>query len=190
MDPAHDAHHGEATRLLQAFGHEADAAERLLPLVYDELRAIAQNRMNDERAGHTLEATALVHEAYLRLVGGEARSWEGRRHFFGVAADAMRKILIDHARRRNAVKRGRGRPALPGDVLDLIAGPSLTDALALDEALDALELEDPRAAMVVKYRFFAGLDTDDIAELLDLSRRTVLREWQFARARLGQIMEA
>lgn len=202
------------SRLLNEIPHRPAAAGELLPLVYEHLRAIALQRMREERAGHTLQATALVHEAYLRLARPMARStadaaahaaadagpplaegWEGRAHFFRVAADAMRKILIDHARKRRADKRGGGRrPVSLSAAIDLAGGadaggdPELT--LALDEALAALAREDARAAEVVHLRFFTGLGFADIARLLNVSERTVMREWAFARARLVQLLDA
>jgi RNA polymerase sigma factor (TIGR02999 family) len=178
----------QVTRILREFDRRQDAAEVLLPLVYEQLRAIAQNRMRQERAGHTLQATALVHEAYVKLVGGESPSWEDRGHFFRVAAEAMRRILIDHARKRKSDKRGGGRPQVPLSVVDLAADFDGEQMLALNDALDQFEAEEERAAQIVKLRFFAGLSVEETAEALGLSKRTVLREWAFARARLFQLL--
>jgi RNA polymerase sigma factor (TIGR02999 family) len=185
------------SRLLSELPHRPGAANELLPLVYDQLRAIAMQRMREERAGHTLQATALVHEAYLRLARGfdnaDGGEWEGRAHFFRVAADAMRKILIDHARRRKAEKRGGGvRPASldaaeEAQAISIDSDPE--SLIALDEALQSLAAEDARAAEVVQLRFFSGLGFADIAKLLGVSERTILREWAFARARLVQLIE-
>jgi RNA polymerase sigma factor (TIGR02999 family) len=181
--PDHDV-----TQILERLGERSDASEELLPLVYEQLRAIAQKRMTDERASHTLQATALVHEAYMKLIGDREMGFASRAHFFGAAAEAMRRVLIDHARRRDSQKRGSGRPAAPLSVIDLAADNDPGEILALDEALTKLEEEDPRAAEVVRLRFFAGLGVDETAELMRLSPRTVAREWSFARARLHQLL--
>ncbi len=178
----------QVTRILREFDRREDAAEALLPLVYEQLRAIAQNRMREERAGHTLQATALVHEAYVKLIGSEAPSWEDRGHFFRVAAEAMRRILIDHARKRKSDKRGGGRPHVPLSVIDLASDFDPGQVLALNDAIDRFEQEEERAAQIVKLRFFAGLSVEETAEALGLSRRTILREWSFARARLFQLL--
>jgi RNA polymerase sigma factor (TIGR02999 family) len=157
--------------------------ETLLAIVYDELRAIAAQRMAEERRAHTLQATALVHEAYLRLFGREGAHFQNSGHFFRAAADAMRKILIDHARARNAQKRGGGAAALRiSDAADLIETPNLGGFLALDDAISRLEVVDPQAASVVRLRFYAGLGEGATAAALELSDRTVRREWAFARA--------
>jgi len=179
----------QVTRLLAEIPERDDAAGELMPLVYEQLHAIARQRMREERAGHTLQATALVHEAYMRLVGDAAISWQSRGHFFRMAAEAMRRILIDHARKRKAHKRGGGRSALPISVVDLAAVDDPDRILALDEALEQLEREDERAAHIVQLRFFAGLSVDDTAEAMGISRRTVMREWAFARARLFELLD-
>jgi RNA polymerase sigma factor (TIGR02999 family) len=166
----------------------------LLTLVYDQLRKIAQQRMNDERGDHTLQATALVHEAYLRLVGDQPLEWDSRAHFFAAAAEAMRRILVEHARARNRLKRGGdadGRPSrrVPIRLLDLAdeqADPE--EILMLDDALRRLESEDPNAARVVRLRFFAGLTGDQAAAALGVSPATVDREWTYSRARLHRLM--
>lgn len=179
----------QVTQLLKDFDQRADASEQLLPLVYDQLRAIAQRRMSNERERHTLQATALVHEAYMKLVrGDEQPSWENRRHFFAVAAEAMRRILIDHARKRDSQKRGGGQAKVPIDVVDLAVTHDAEQILALDDAITTLEQEDARAAEVVQLRFFAGLSVEETAEAMDLSERTVMREWSFAKARLYQLL--
>ncbi|MHC5028631.1 MAG: sigma-70 family RNA polymerase sigma factor [Planctomycetota bacterium] len=178
----------EVTRILNDMQERDDAAAELLPLVYDQLQAIAQQRMRQERAGHTLQATALVHEVYVRLIGDRQASWEGRGHFFRAAADAMRRVLIDHARKRNSQKRGGGKPSIPLSVVDLAVENDPAQILAMDEALTRLEAEDPRAAEVVQLRFFAGLSVDETCEAMGLSERTVMREWAFARARLFQFL--
>lgn len=174
---------GAVTALLHAAaGGEPRAADELLPLIYAQLRALAQGFMGGERSDHTLQATALVHEAYVRLVQGEHVDWKGRAHFYVAAAEAMRRVLIDHARRRGAVKRGGKAGEVTLNLADLVAGRGLDDLLAVDEALDALHGADPRAADVVRLRFFAGLGVNEIARVLDLAPRTVDREWEFARA--------
>jgi len=189
MEPRVTDARDEVTRILRQIDHRADAAEELLPLVYEQLRAIAQRRMREERAGHTLQATALVHEAFVKLVGGgEGPGWESRAHFFRVAAEAMRRILIDHARKRKSVKRGGGATPIPLSVVDLAAEHDPAQILALNEALETLEAEDARAAEVVKLRFFAGLSVDETAEAMGISERTAMREWAFARARLYELL--
>lgn len=177
------------TQLLRrAAAGEAGAAEEVLPIVYGELRRIARARMAGERADHTLQATALVHETWLKLVGMGDGQWGDRATFYQAAATAMRRILVDHARRRGRQKRGGGAEREPITLGGLPARqPDLADAatfLQLDEAIARLEAEDPRAGAIVRLRFFAGLDVDETAAALRLSRRTVLREWAFARARL------
>lgn len=181
---------GDLTRLIAAAqGGSSEAVSRLLEAVYGELRALAQVRMNGERREHTLQATALVHEAYIRLLGREDLGIAGRASFFHAAAEAMRRILIDHARKRNAIRRGGGAHRI-GDVVDLAAEENLGDALALDELILRLEKEDAQAASVVRLRFYAGLGVDQAAEVLGVSPRTVKRDWAFARAWLLKEWEA
>ena len=157
-------------------------AEKLLPLVYDQLRAIAQRAMAGERPDHTLQATAVVHEAFLRLVGDREIPWTGKAHFYVAAAEAMRRVLLDHAKARERVKRGGGRPRLAlTDVADLAAGDS-REVLMFDEAFRRLEGESPEAAAIVRLRFFAGLGVEQTAEALGISTSTVDRRWAFARA--------
>lgn len=177
-----------ATRLLQAAGAGAPgAAEELFPVVYAQLRTLAQSRMRGEMKHHTLQATALVHEAYMRLIGeGRTPSWPSRAHFFRAAAEAMRRILIEHARRRGRIKRGGELKRAPIDVLDLASDDSPEQILALDAAIAQLEARDARAAEIVRLRFYAGLSVEDVASALKLSDRTVKREWSFARAWLFQ----
>jgi RNA polymerase sigma-70 factor (ECF subfamily) len=180
--PAPDHAPGDITRLLAAAQAGAEgAASRLLETVYAELRALAQVRMNQERREHTLQATALVHEAYIRLIGRDDLAIHGRASFFHAAAEAMRRILIDHARKRGAVKRGGGARPIR-DVMDLASDENLGEALALDELILRLEGEDPQAAAVVRLRFYAGLSVEQAASVLDISPRTVKREWSYARA--------
>jgi len=162
---------------------DPQAAEQLLPLVYDELRRLATQRLAQEKAGETLQATALVHEAYLRLVGtGPSQSWNSRGHFFAAAAQAMRRILVDQARRKQADKHGGGRSRvdLPEDLAATAARSD--DLIALDEALGRLERHDPIAAQLVKLRYFAGLSHQDAAEALGISRGAADRLWALGRA--------
>ncbi|HZW11050.1 MAG TPA: sigma-70 family RNA polymerase sigma factor [Phycisphaerales bacterium] len=176
------------TEILRAVGKRDSAAEELLSVVYDHLRAIARQRMAGERAGHTLQATALVHEAFLKLIGDEEVSWESRAHFYAAAAQAMRRILIDHARRRGADKRGGGLRRVPLSVVDLAAETDPEQIMALEEAMTELEQSDPRSASIVRLRFFAGLGVEETAAVLGLSERTVMRDWAYARAMLFERM--
>jgi RNA polymerase sigma factor (TIGR02999 family) len=174
----------DVTRLLQAAADgNAQSSEELLALVYDQLRAIARQRMAGERASHTLQATALVHEAYIRLLGREGVRWNGRGHFFLAAAEAMRRILIDHARARNAGKRKGERAALDiVNVAEAVTETDLAGVLALDDAMSRLEKLAPETAAIVRLRFYAGLSVEAVAEALGVSARTVKREWAFGRA--------
>jgi len=194
-DPEQPPTSGETplTELLRrAATGEAAAADAALPLVYRQLRRIAGARMAGERRDHTLQATALVHETWLRLVGMDAAGWTDRGAFYQAAATAMRRILVDHARRRARQKRGGAVAREPVTVSGLpAAAPSPDDALTflqLDLAIARLAAADPRAGAVVHLRFFGGLDVDETAAALGLSRRTVLREWTWARARLFAAM--
>lgn len=177
---------GQVSQLLAfAAGGDPSAAARLLEHVYDELRGIARARLSRERRGHTLQATALVHEAWLRLFGEAGVGFENRAHFFAAAGEAMRRILVDHARRRVAAKRGAGEApeALRDDAIaEVCADPG--EILAVHEALLRMEDRQPRAASIVRLRFFAGFELEEIADVLGLSLRTVEREWAYARARL------
>ncbi len=166
---------------------DAKAAERLLPLVYEELRRLAAARMSKESAENTLQATALVHEAYLRLVDVEkAQHWNSRGHFFAAAAEAMRRILVERVRRKRRLKHGGGQPRAELADADIIADKRWDDVLAVDAALDALAEEDPRAAELVKLRYFAGLTLAEAAAGLDISTRTADRIWAYAKAWLHQ----
>ncbi|MHC4960437.1 MAG: ECF-type sigma factor [Planctomycetota bacterium] len=162
--------------------------EALFTLVYDELRQIAARQMARERPGHTLQATALVHEAYERLVAGEPLAWANRAHFFFSAAEAMRRILIEHARARGARKRGGDRARLPVNLADLAANDDPQTILAVDDAISRLEETDPRAARIVRLRFYAGLDLAETSQALQMSERTVRREWSYARVQLFRIL--
>ena len=173
----------DVTRILTAIGRgDPEAAERLLPLVYEELRELAARRLAVEKPGQTLQATALVHEAYLRLVGVQDPGWGGRGHFFAAAAEAMRRILINRARGRARLKRGGDRRRVDLEHLADPAEASADDLLDLDGALRRLEAAYPRCAELVKLRFFVGLGMDEAADALGVSRRTAEREWTFARA--------
>jgi RNA polymerase sigma factor (TIGR02999 family) len=166
------------------------AAAQLLPLVYEELRRLAARRLAGEAPGQTLQPTALVHEAYLKLVGPDpGRAWAGRSHFLAAAAEAMRRILVDHARQKRRVKRGGGRERVPLAEVDPADEPLADDVLALDEALDRLAAADPVKAELVKLRYFAGLSEEEAAAVLGLSRATASRYWAFARAWLIDALE-
>ena len=183
-ETAHDV-----TRLLVDLQRGADgAADQLVPLVYGELHKLAVHYMRAERGDHTLQPTALVHEAYMRLVDQRNASWQNRSHFFGIAAQAMRRILVDHARRKRAGKReGGDRVTLDESVAE--APQRSVDLIALDDALNKLAALDPRQARVVELRFFGGLDIEQTAESLGISPATVKRYWTFARAFLQREMD-
>ena len=189
--PANDQLMDEFTRLLgeASRGGSEQALATLLPMVYEELRKLAASRMGAERGDHTLQATALVHEAYLRLVGNRHQEWESRAHFFGAAAEAMRRILVDHARAKAGLKRGGGLRKLPLDVVDLASDDDPEQILALDGAISRLEEKDPNSARVVRLRFYAGLSVEETASALGISPRTVKREWAFAKAFLAREMK-
>ena len=174
----------DVTRILNAIeAGDPQAASQLLPLVYDELRKLAAARMASERVDHTLDATALVHEAYLRLVGGGNRAtWSHRRQFFAAAAEAMRRVLVDHARSHRAGKRGGGRERVPLDEFADSAGTTDIDWLVIDDALGKLAAEDATAAELVRLKLFAGLSVEESADVLGISRATAYRDWAFARA--------
>lgn len=174
----------DLTRVLSGIERgDAHAAEKLLPLVYEELRRLAARRLAQETPGQTLQATALVHEAYLRVVGDEGSrpSWDGRGHFFAAAAEAMRRILVDNARHKQSLKGGGGRQRLDPGGIELAADAPPVDVLALDEVLGRLGREHPRKAELVKLRFFAGLTNDEAAEALGISPSTVDSDWAYAR---------
>ena len=177
----------EVTKILEQIeqGDTAAAAE-LLPLVYAELRRLAGYRLNREKAGQTLQATALVHEAYIRLVGNAEIKWDGRSHFFAAAAEAMRRILVDHARRRQSVKHGGGfeRQELSDEIS--VEFGDVEQLLDLDAALTRFAAEDPETAKFVELRYFAGLGVEETAKALNVSPRTVKRNWAYARAWLGR----
>jgi len=177
----------DVTRILTAIETgDTKAADELLPLVYEELRRLAARKMSQEPPGQTLQATALVHEAYIRLVDSQARDWKGRTHFFATAAEAMRHILIDNARRKKSLKHGGDRRRIGLDRLALLGGDNAPsdDLLALDEALERLAKENKIEADLVKLRYFAGLTGEQAAEVLGISRSTADEHWAYARARL------
>ncbi|MEO5717451.1 MAG: sigma-70 family RNA polymerase sigma factor [Chthoniobacterales bacterium] len=181
----------QATRLLVDWGRgDPAAAERLMPLVYDELRMLARSYLQRERPDHTLQATGLVHEAYMRMVDQTTATWQNRAHFFWLAAQAMRRILVEHARRHRAEKRGGGLEKVELDEeLSPAAGRSV-DLLALDEALNKLAQLRPQQSQIVELRFFGGMTIEEVAEVLAVSSRTVKREWRMARAWLRRAMQA
>jgi RNA polymerase sigma factor (TIGR02999 family) len=182
----------DVTRILCAIelGNPRAAAE-LLPLVYDELRKLAAARLAREQPGQTIQATALVHEAYLRLVGAEHQQrWESQGHFFAAAAQAMRRILVENARRRNSLKRGGGRPCVDVELDAIEASADDLDLLALDQALSKLGTKDPRKAKLVELRFFSGLTLEQAASALGVSVATAQRDWTYARAWLHREIAA
>ena len=175
----------DVTRILNAIeGGDPKAADRLLPLVYEELRLLAAQKMSQESLGQTLQATALVHEAYIKLVGEEAQDWKNRGHFFRAAAEAMRRILIDNARRKKSLKHGGEHQKIDLDeaILRQDIGSSADDLIALDEALVRLSADEELRAEVVKLRYFAGLSVGQTADILGISPTTVKRYWAYARA--------
>ncbi len=179
----------DVTRILDRVEHgDKKAAEELLPLVYEELRKLAAQKLAHERPGQTLQATALVHEAWLRLSGGEERQWDNRRHFFGAAAEAMRRILIDNARRKHAARHGGGRQRMNLEDVDVAAPVADEDVLAIDEALAKFAQRDPNKAELVKLRYFGGLTIEETAAALGISIATAKRWWEFSRAWLNAQM--
>lgn len=177
MIPLHDV-----TQLLQDWGDgDPDAPEKLMPLVYEELRRLARNYLAAQRRDHTLQATALVHEAYLRMVDTKKSNWRNRLHFYRVAARAMRQILIDHARAHNAAKRGGLHQKLSLEEAGALATRNAVELVALNSALENLTESHPRESEVVELKFFGGLNTKEISELLQVSEKTVLRDWNFAK---------
>ena len=186
----------DVTRILSACERgDPHAAEQLLPLVYDELRRLAAQKLAQETPGQTLQATALVHEAYLRLVAsGDASApreqhWNSRAHFFGAAAEAMRRILVDQARRKQAAKRGGQSRRVPLDAADVGFTSPADELLDIDEALTRLAAEDPQAARLIQLRYFAGLSIEDAAEVIGISRSTAYEHWSYARVRLKTLLD-
>jgi RNA polymerase sigma factor (TIGR02999 family) len=180
----------EATRILDAISEgDPKAAEELLPLVYEELRRLAAHKMANEAPGQTLQPTALVHEAWLRLIGNEKVRWDGRAHFFGAAAEAMRRILIENARRKKALRHGGGQERVDIQEVDIPDRGKDEEVLAVNEALEKLAANDKQKAELVKLRYFAGLTIGQAAELLDISEATAKRHWTYARAWLYREIE-
>lgn len=175
----------DITRILVAIDQgEPGANDALFAAVYQELRGMAAQRMRDEASDHTLQSTALVHEAFLRLVPAGDQHWESRGHFFTAAAEAMRRILIDHGRRKQAVKRGGDMQRLDLQEQDAVSGMPVEQLLMINEGLDALERDDPESARIAKLRLFVGLSIDEAAHECGLARATAYRQWAYARARL------
>ena len=173
----------EFTLVLEAVAKgDAQAAAELLPMVYAELRQLAMARMAREAAGHTLQPTALVHEAWLRLVGNGQQAWQNRAHFFSAAAEAMRRILIERARRKSRLKHGSGQALLNIDNFDLAAAPPDDMVLMVDEALEQFKAEDPEKARVVMLKFFGGLTDREVAEIMGVTERTIRRQWTYSKA--------
>lgn len=178
------------TQLLLAWeGGNAAASEELLAVVYDELRAMARGYLGRERDGHTLQPTALVHEAYLRLVDHTQINWQSRTHFYGVAARVMRRVLVDHARRQSAAKRGARAEVLPLEIAGEVVAPDRVDFATLDDALQRLARIGPRQSEVVELKFFGGLTAREIGEVLQVSERTVVNDWEFARSWLKRELD-
>ena len=181
---------GDVTLILQAAQNgDAKAAEELLPLVYEELRKLAAAKMANEAAGQTLQPTALVHEAWLRLVGKQGQNWNGRGHFFGAAAEAMRRILIERARRKRAARHGGGQAKVDINEIEIAATTKDDELLAVSDALEKLSARDKQKAELVKLRYFVGLTTEEAAEILGISVPTADRWWNFSRAWLFEEIE-
>jgi RNA polymerase sigma factor (TIGR02999 family) len=177
------------TRILNAIeGGNAKATDELLPLVYEELRLLAAQKLSHEKPGQTLQATALVHEAYIRLLGDEPLNWDNRGHFFAAAAEAMRRILVDNARRKKRLKHGGGHQRIELDGVQLAIDDASEDLVALDGALSQLAREEPVLAELVKLRYFAGLTLEQVAKILNISRPTASSYWAYARAWLKRKM--
>ena len=174
----------DVTRILSRIESGESTAEELLPAVYEELRRLAYRKMAGERAGHTLQATALVHEAWLRLDGASGTSWKNRNHFFGAAAEAMRRILVDHARRQKSQKRGSGAPKVELEVAEslIVVNAPAEELLAVHDALERLEEEDAQVAELVKLRYFVGMTMAEASEALNLKKRTAEALWTYGKA--------
>jgi RNA polymerase sigma factor (TIGR02999 family) len=181
----------EITQVLEALRRgEEKAAEELIPLVYSELKRLAGARMSRELAGQTLQPTALVHEAWIRLVGDGHQSWQNRAHFFGAAAEAMRRILVESARRKSRLKRGGGQMRVDINTLDLANAPVDDRVLMIDEAIERLETEEPEKARVVVLKFFGGLTNEEVGKVMGVTQRTVERQWAYAKAWLFEYLQS
>lgn len=180
----------DVTRMLDTIEKGEAKPEDLLPLVYQELRRLASRRMAGESPGHTLQPTALVHEAWLRLSSGQQTNWENKAHFFGAAAEAMRRILVEHARRKHAQKRGGGAEKVSLDEVDAMLAAPADELLAVHECLDKLAAEDPEAAELVKLRYFVGLTMEEVAEAMAIKKRKAEGVWTYARIWLRREMSA
>jgi RNA polymerase sigma factor (TIGR02999 family) len=185
-----DGSEAQITRMLAGLESGQASADDLLPLVYDELRALARARMAHEKPGQTLQATALVHEAWMRVMSDEAEDWNSRGHFFGAAAQAMRRILVEQARRKARIKHGGGAERVELDDVELAVEGPKDDVLVVEEALRRLEAEDARKGRIVELRYFAGLTVEETASVLELSVGTIEREWRFIRAWLQVELDA
>lgn len=173
----------EVTELLADWGHgNQEALDKLMPLVYDELRRLAHHYMSRERAGHSLQTTALVNEAYLRLIGRKNMPWQNRAHFFAISAQLMRRILVDHARAHTRAKRGGGAHLITFDEAAVVSRERAAEVIALDDALNRLAALDPQQSRIVELRFFGGLTIEEMVEVLGLSPATIKREWRTAKA--------
>lgn len=190
MGQEESANTSRITRILQGSASGPEDIERLIPLLYDDLRRVAQAQLNAERAGHTLQATALVHEAYLRLLGNTSIEWEGKAHFLGAAAQTIRRILVDHARARNADKRGGGAKRVELEMAEPLFDVAYLEVLALEEALEDLARLNQIQAQIVVFRVYAGMTLPEVTEALGLKLRTVEGDWSMAkrwlRARLSE----
>src|SRR5262245_50894983 len=177
----------EVTRILDAIGNgDPKASDELLPMVYEELRRLAAHKMANEAPGQTLQPTALVHEAWLRVAGNEKVKWDGRAHFFGAAAEAMRRILVENARRKKAMRHGGGQQRVDIEDAEILTPAQDSELLAVNEALEKFAAEDPRKAELVKLRYFAGLTITEAATVLGISEPTAKRHWAYSRAWLYQ----
>ncbi len=190
MNPVSAASFSEITQILHAVGRGERASEELLPLVYNELRRHASARMAHEQAGQTLQPTALVHEAWLRIFDGGESRWENRAHFFGAAAEAMRRILIENARKKSRLKRGGNQRLLDVDEMEIAETTPEEKVLLIDDAVQQLQAQDPEKARVVVLKFFGGLTNQEVAETLGVTERTVERHWAYAKAWLFQTIRA
>ena len=188
---AHSETSADVTQILKDWSRDKEeASAKLMPLVYEELRRLARDYLRRERADHTLQATALVHEAYLRMVDEKDMPWQSRARFYGIAARLMRRILVDHARAHNAAKRGGLQQKFSLDEARDLPAPGATDLVALDGALESFAKTYPRKSEVVELKFFGGLEANEIAEVLQVSEKTVLRDWSFAKLWLCRELSA